>query len=315
MKAISPFDAGSLMASMKRRASRLRTSAFAASLLHLPLRARQQNPPTQPSVSPSSSAVTISPTDTTSRRRMPLVRTTSTMQRVLRQAHSLARRLPAASSKLPRLAGASRSAPSVTGASSLAPLPTPHRPMMLTRAPQSAKSVVGPVLTGAASRVPSLLVVARALTPRLAPARGEPMRSAASQMTQPRSSRSASRASQQNRPASALAFQTRQKLRELTHSSRPGSPSRSIKLDPSSPTSNRDRGGDEGRGRNGDASSGENGGAASIVLSGDFIVDGRRLGELALTAASRGGSPAQSGARTPNFRRTALPSGIAAPLP
>ena len=61
--------------------------------------------------------------------------------------------------------------------------------------------------------------------------------------------------------------------------------------------------------------SGEQGDDQKLSLSGDFVVDGRRLGELALNSASRGGASAQTGARNPNFRRNALPSGLSAPLP
>lgn len=69
----------------------------------------------------------------------------------------------------------------------------------------------------------------------------------------------------------------------------------------------------------GGAGPGARGGASRaapmLVLSGDLVVDGQRLGQIALRAAGREADAGRLGARVPNLRKTPLPGGLSAPLP
>ncbi len=162
-------------------------------------------------------------------------------------------------------------------------------------------SVVGPVSPGGGTRMPSLRTVIGQLTQRSSRASGalpSSRGSARSRFASP-----LSQSTRRSRPASALAAQTSQRGEAGR------APMSSSSLSPMQA-----RGSTQGTSR---ASAGAEGGSsnAAISLSGDLVVDGRKLGELAVNSANRSGSAAQTGARSPNFRRTALPSGLSAPLP
>lgn len=309
MKLIMKSDAGRLAASMKRRTARLRQTSLGDALLRPSLRA----------------STTVSPT-----RRPNLVRDASQpiiqsalLSRPIASVMRAVASVPLASRRVsPPMVPATTRAPKRASLSS-SPSPSrlqvsapfarstrPAAPQQATRSnhtSQRSNTVTGPVAPGAASRMPPLSAIARASTARHSPFGGSATRLAPSRAAGGRGASPPARNGQRSRPASALAGQTRPRAEQH----RPLTPStvssRSLGH-PISRSSSRVAG-------NTNRSEAGGGDGGSLVLSGDFVVDGRRLGELALASATRGSNSAQTGARNPNFRRTALPSGIAAPLP
>lgn len=319
MKTILQPDAGQWGVTVKRRTERLRRLSLGASLLRpslwTPIRSASSLSRTAASGSTAPMMISVPPS---ARRDAPMLRAAGTVQRVSGRTSMLAVRPPGAA---PKLSPREQSPPRVASASSGgAPTrPAASRPMMtLQHASRRATSVVGPVAPGAATRMPSLRSIAGASArPRSSPRDGA-SRPAPAPAARSRVMPSAAQSGQRNRPASALAAHMHRSSGQRLSSASSSPTSRTPSASSSSPqpadSEGRDRSGGNG-GSDVDASSGNGNGNGGVTLSGDFVVDGRRLGELALNSAARGGSSAQTGARNPNFRRTALPSGMSAPLP
>lgn len=312
MKSIVRPDAGRLGASMKRRTGRLRQTSLGDALLRSslwamtavsstkrPNLAHAASPPTIQSALPSGRIASVlrrvANAPLASRRAPPRMRPGVTVAPKLAS-------LSAASSRLQARALFARSARSASFQQSVRSNHTFQR----------SNTVMDPVTPGAASRMPPLLVTARALTARQPPFGKSAPRPATNRAAGMRFAAPSARDVQRSRPASALAGQTRQQAGQHRPLMASGASSQSLSH-PIGRSSSRGAGSTGRSEADGGGEGGGNGGG--LMLSGDFVVDGRRLGELALASATKGSNSAQTGARNSNFRRTALPSGIAAPLP
>ena len=305
MKTVLQLDAGVLDATMKRLTARLRTSLGAALLRPLLLTPTRVSMPQIDAVSPATLTI---PTATSPRRKASMTSATPNMRVVSRKAPLLTIRAASATPKLAQVlistsrpsSLATAAPPSRTAANRLS-IPRPRRAEL-------GKSVIGPVAPGTAARMPSLSAVARALTSGHSPARRATTRAAAIHARPSRTVPLTTQTGQISKPASALATHKRRttEVHSQSNSTRPTSD----RLSGSSTSRAGREGGRNGRGVDDGHDSGE-----KIALSGDLVIDGRRLGELALNSVARSGSSAQTGARNPNFRRNALPSGLSAPLP
>ena len=291
MKTIVAPDAGVLRMGMTVRAERLGRSTLQAKLLQTSLW-KPVRLPTTAKAGPIARMV-VSPSGPTAPRAATSVR------KPLNRAAMSASKIVAGST---RTTNAPTRTPFALSSSSHAqPRPT-RSSASLQRAVAGKGSVIGPVTPGGSGRARSLAVVARGLTQRGSP-RETAKQPASGGGARARLVSPGSQAQHRSRPASALAAQT-------GRGSERGLPS------PSGRTSSRAQVRSASRSASGAGAAGDSGGdSAVIVLSGDVVIDGRRLGEVAVSSAARSGSSAQTGARSPNFRRTALPSGLSAPLP
>ena len=179
------------------------------------------------------------------------------------------------------------------------------------RAGQSDRSVTQPILLAGGAPVRPSSAAGGASGAREPSLRAPAIRTIANGMAQQRPALGSVPTGQRSRPASNLAAQVNRKSEQQPKS---GSESRDRGLMDSllPPSTSRLGGGERGRAGRSDGGQSNDG---KVSLSGDFVVNGRRLGELALSSAAKGGASAQTGARNPNFRRNALPSGLSTPLP
>ena len=203
------------------------------------------------------------------------------------------------------------SQPRVAVKTPIARVSTPQIRAALRHTGKPNRSVKQPILLGGGARVCPFSPARGGLGAREPLLRAAATRAIAKGAAQQRPASASVHTSQRSRPALNLAAQVNRRIEQQPKS---GSQSRDRGLmDSLSPPPTSGFGGRE-RSRAG-RSGGEQGNDGRVSLSGDFVVNGRRLGELALSSAAKGGASAQTGARSPNFRRNALPSGISAPLP
>lgn len=290
MKTIVPPDAGVLGAMMTARADRLRRSRLQAELVQSSLRKPTRQAPTPRAVrgaSASGAPVAFASS-----------RPVSRILRVTARPATLVARPVVMSGRIRQPTGGTATTLSTRSAGRT---PAARASNVVADAISKRSSVVGPVLAGGNRRLPPLQTVARELTKRSSDRQVSTFAGAGSG-ARARHSTPASQSARRSRPAAALAAQTgRSGERGLATAS----PTRSQAGAPS-------RGSARARA---DAGDGGDNGSGVIVLAGDVLVDGRRMGELAVISAARTGSSAQTAARSPNFRSTALPSGLSAPLP
>ena len=168
-------------------------------------------------------------------------------------------------------------------------------------APANQNSRMSLIARRASLRQPSLPMVVRELTRHPLARTASPARSDRTIRSQRGQTRLQTRPS---RPASNLAQQVS------------GGRDRQRSLPSGSPPPARQRSGPARANTSSVVEGNESGGASgSIQLLGDLVVDGRKLGEFAAKAASRGGSASMTASRSTNFRKTAVPNGLSAPMP
>ena len=295
MKKIVAPNAGVLSTTMTARADRLQSSGLRARLLQSSLW-KPSRVPAMPPAAPRAQTG-LAPALTQGSRAAARIRLVASRVPI-----SAAR----AAASPARLATQGKREPAALVARSGSRTQATRASLALQHTISQRSSVVGPVSPGGSGRMPPLQAVARALTQRDA-SRGTAKLPTASGSARSRIAAPVSQAARRSRPAAALAAQTRNGGERSPASASAASPARlqaGLSSKEASPTgTGADPAGDSG------------GGHSAIALSGDIMIDGRRMGEVAASAVARNGSSAQTAARSPNFRSTALPSGLSAPLP
>ena len=310
MKTIVAANAGVLSAKMKARVDRLRRTTLQAQLVQSSL----WKPVRLAPVPQTAAGVKVGATQALAASSRPA----ASVRRAVSRPPVSAARSAAIPGRMPTSAGRTRSA--LLPRSGVA-RPATGASVALRRAIAQRSAVAGPVSPGGNPRsTPSLQTVARELT-RRNPSREASTSSGTGGGARTRLAAPVAQGAHRSRPASDLAAQTDRVGGRRSAATSAASPTLSPSGNSAQGTPRAGFGADAGRdngggdnGGAGDNSGGDNGGGA-IVLAGNLLVDGRRIGEMAASSAARSGSSAQTAARSPNFRSTALPSGLSAPLP